>query len=363
MVGSVLMKRMVDEGDFKNITPVFFSTSQAGQPAPTFDGAIGESILQDAYDLEALAKLPVIVTAQGGDYTTAVHSQLRERGWDGIWIDAASTLRMNEDSVIVLDPINRNVIDRGLDSGIKDFIGGNCTVSCLLMGLGGLFKQGLVEWGTSMTYQAASGGGARHMREVLKGFGDLYSAVASELADPASAILDIDRKVLELQRSGELETSQFGVPLAGSLIPWIDADLGNGQSKEEWKADAESNKILGLDGDQRVILDGLCVRIATMRSHSQALTLKLTDDLSVAEIERIIDEDNEWSKVVPNNKEASVNELTPVAASGSLTIPVGRIRKLAMGPEYISAFTVGDQLLWGAAEPVRRMLKIATGTL
>lgn len=363
MVGSVLMKRMVDEGDFKNITPVFFSTSQAGQPAPTFDGAIEESILQDAYDLEALAKLPVIVTAQGGDYTTAVHSQLRERGWDGIWIDAASTLRMNEDSVIVLDPINRNVIDRGLDSGIKDFIGGNCTVSCLLMGLGGLFKQGLVEWGTSMTYQAASGGGARHMREVLKGFGDLYSAVASELADPASAILDIDRKVLELQRSGELETSQFGVPLAGSLIPWIDADLGNGQSKEEWKADAESNKILGLDGDQRVILDGLCVRIATMRSHSQALTLKLTDDLSVAEIERIIDEDNEWSKVVPNNKEASMNELTPVAASGSLTIPVGRIRKLAMGPEYISAFTVGDQLLWGAAEPVRRMLKIATGTL
>ncbi|WP_346844835.1 aspartate-semialdehyde dehydrogenase [uncultured Rothia sp.] len=363
MVGSVLMKRMVDEGDFKNITPVFFSTSQAGQPAPTFDGAIEVSILQDAYDLEALAKLSVIVTAQGGDYTTAVHSQLRERGWDGIWIDAASTLRMNEDSVIVLDPINRNVIDRGLDSGIKDFIGGNCTVSCLLMGLGGLFKQGLVEWGTSMTYQAASGGGARHMREVLKGFGDLYSAVASELADPASAILDIDRKVLELQRSGELETSQFGVPLAGSLIPWIDADLGNGQSKEERKADAESNKILGLDGDQRVILDGLCVRIATMRSHSQALTLKLTDDLSVAEIERIIDEDNEWSKVVPNSKEASMNELTPVAASGSLTIPVGRIRKLAMGPEYISAFTVGDQLLWGAAEPVRRMLKIATGTL
>lgn len=363
MVGSVLMKRMVEEGDFKDITPVFFSTSQAGQPAPTFNGQLDESILQDAHNLEALAQLPIIVTAQGGDYTKEVHPRLRERGWDGIWIDAASTLRMNDDSVIVLDPINRDVIDRGLDSGIKDFIGGNCTVSCLLMGLGGLFKQGLVEWGTSMTYQAASGGGARHMREVLQGFGDLSGVVSSELADPASAILEIDRKVLELQRSGELETTQFGVPLAGSLIPWIDADLGNGQSKEEWKADAESNKILGLEGEDRVILDGLCVRIATMRSHSQALTLKLTEDLSVSEIEKIIDEDNEWSKVVPNEKEASINDLTPVAASGSLTIPVGRIRKMAMGPQYISAFTVGDQLLWGAAEPVRRMLKIATGTL
>jgi len=363
MVGSVLMKRMVEEGDFKNITPVFFSTSQAGQPAPTFNGELDENILQDARDLETLAQLPIIVTAQGGDYTQEVHPRLRERGWDGIWIDAASTLRMNDDSVIVLDPINRDVIDRGLDSGIKDFIGGNCTVSCLLMGLGGLFKQGLVEWGTSMTYQAASGGGARHMREVLQGFGDLSGVVSSELADPASAILEIDRKVLELQRSGELETTQFGVPLAGSLIPWIDADLGNGQSKEEWKADAESNKILGLEGEDRVILDGLCVRIATMRSHSQALTLKLTEDLSVSEIEKIIDEDNEWSKVVPNEKEASMNDLTPVAASGSLTIPVGRIRKMAMGPQYISAFTVGDQLLWGAAEPVRRMLKIATGTL
>lgn len=363
MVGSVLMKRMVEEGDFKDITPIFFSTSQAGQPAPTFNDELDESILQDAHDLEDLAQLPIIVTAQGGDYTKEVHPKLRERGWDGIWIDAASTLRMNDDSVIVLDPINRDVIDRGLDSGIKDFIGGNCTVSCLLMGLGGLFKQGLVEWGTSMTYQAASGGGARHMREVLQGFGDLSGVVSSELADPASAILEIDRKVLELQRSGELETTQFGVPLAGSLIPWIDADLGNGQSKEEWKADAESNKILGLEGEDRVILDGLCVRIATMRSHSQALTLKLTEDLSVSEIEKIIDEDNEWSKVVPNEKEASMNDLTPVAASGSLTIPVGRIRKMAMGPQYISAFTVGDQLLWGAAEPVRRMLKIATGTL
>lgn len=363
MVGSVLMQRMLEEGDFEGINPVFFSTSQAGKPAPTFDGALEESTLKDAHDIDELAKLPVIVTAQGGDYTKAVHSSLRERGWDGIWIDAASTLRMNDDAVIVLDPINRDVIDRGLDSGVKDFVGGNCTVSCLLMGLGGLWKQGLVEWGTSMTYQAASGGGARHMREVLTQFGELNGTVAGELAAPASAILEIDRKILEKQRSGELDTTQFGVPLAGSLIPWIDSDLGNGQSREEWKAEAESNKILGLDGDERVALDGLCVRIATMRSHSQALTLKLTEDLTVEEIEKIIDEDNEWSKVVPNEREATMRDLTPVAASGTLDIPVGRIRKLSMGPQYISAFTVGDQLLWGAAEPVRRMLKIATGTL
>ncbi|WP_237184914.1 aspartate-semialdehyde dehydrogenase [Rothia nasimurium] len=363
MVGSVLMKRMLEEGDFEGINPVFFSTSQAGSAAPTFGGALEESTLKDAHDIDELAKLPVIVTAQGGDYTKAVHTQLRERGWSGLWIDAASTLRMNDDAVIVLDPINRDVIDRGLESGVKDFIGGNCTVSCLLMGLGGLWKQGLVEWGTSMTYQAASGGGARHMREVLKQFGDINGYVATELDDPASAILEIDRKVLELQRSGDLDTTQFGVPLAGSLIPWIDSDLGNGQSREEWKAEAESNKILGLEGDDRVVLDGLCVRIATMRSHSQALTLKLKEDLTVEEIEKIIDEDNEWSKVIPNTKDATVEGLTPVAASGTLDIPVGRIRKLNMGPQYISAFTVGDQLLWGAAEPVRRMLKIATGTL
>lgn len=363
MVGSVLMKRMLEEGDFEGINPVFFSTSQAGSAAPTFSGALEESTLKDAHDIDELAKLPVIVTTQGGDYTKAVHTQLRERGWSGLWIDAASTLRMNDDAVIVLDPINRDVIDRGLESGIKDFIGGNCTVSCLLMGLGGLWKQGLVEWGTSMTYQAASGGGARHMREVLKQFGDINGYVATELDDPASAILEIDRKVLDLQRSGDLDTTQFGVPLAGSLIPWIDSDLGNGQSREEWKAEAESNKILGLEGDDRVVLDGLCVRIATMRSHSQALTLKLKEDLTVEEIEKIIDEDNEWSKVIPNTKDATVESLTPVAASGTLDIPVGRIRKLNMGPQYISAFTVGDQLLWGAAEPVRRMLKIATGTL
>ncbi|WP_129657529.1 aspartate-semialdehyde dehydrogenase [Rothia uropygialis] len=363
MVGSVLMKRMEEEKDFQGIAPAFFSTSNAGGPAPQYRGVPEGGTLKDAYDIDELAKLPIIVTAQGGDYTKAVHSKLRERGWDGLWIDAASTLRMNDDSVIVLDPVNRDVIDRGLDRGIKDFVGGNCTVSCLLMGLGGLFREGLVEWTTAMTYQAASGGGARHMREVLKGFRDIAGSVSAELDDPASAILDIDRKALDKQRSGDLDTQQFGVPLAGSLIPWIDADLGNGQSREEWKADAETNKILGLSDDERVIMDGLCVRIAAMRSHSQALTIKLTDDLPVEEIEHIIDQDNEWSRVIPNTKEATMDALTPVAASGTLSIPVGRIRKLAMGPEYISAFTVGDQLLWGAAEPLRRMLNIATGTL
>ena len=363
MVGSVLMKRMLEENDFNDISPVFFTTSNVGGEAPTFDGTLEPSTLKDAYDLNELRQHKIIVTAQGGDYTKEVHPKLRESGWEGLWIDAASALRMNDDAIIVLDPINRDVIDRGLESGVKDFIGGNCTVSCLLMGLGGLFKQGLVEWTTSMTYQAASGGGARHMREVLGQFRDLGNEVSAELNDPAAAILEIDRKVLAKQRSGELDTAQFGVPLSGSLIPWIDSDLGNGQSREEWKSDAETNKILGLKGDNRVIMDGLCVRIAAMRSHSQALTMKLTEDLPVAEIERIIAEDNQWAQVVPNTKDATMEGLTPVAASGSLDIPVGRIRKLAMGPQYISAFTVGDQLLWGAAEPVRRMLKIAVGKL
>ncbi len=363
MVGSVLMKRMLEENDFSDISPVFFTTSNVGGEAPTFDGTLEPSTLKDAYDLNELRQHKIIVTAQGGDYTKEVHPKLRESGWEGLWIDAASALRMNDDAIIVLDPINRDVIDRGLESGVKDFIGGNCTVSCLLMGLGGLFKQGLVEWTTSMTYQAASGGGARHMREVLGQFRDLGNEVSAELNDPAAAILEIDRKVLAKQRSGELDTAQFGVPLSGSLIPWIDSDLGNGQSREEWKSDAETNKILGLEGDNRVIMDGLCVRIAAMRSHSQALTMKLTEDLPVAEIERIIAEDNQWAQVVPNTKDATMEGLTPVAASGSLNIPVGRIRKLAMGPQYISAFTVGDQLLWGAAEPVRRMLKIAVGKL
>ncbi|MDK1359793.1 aspartate-semialdehyde dehydrogenase [Arthrobacter sp. zg-Y1219] len=361
MVGSVLMQRMQDEGDFDLINPVFFSTSNAGGAAPAFADGAGK--LQDAYDVETLAKLPIIVTAQGGGYTSEVYPKLRDAGWDGLWIDAASTLRMEQESIIVLDPVNRNVIDAGLARGVKNFVGGNCTVSCMLMGLGGLFRNGLVEWGTSMTYQAASGGGARHMRELLNQFGSLNSVVADNLADPGSAILDIDRAVLAQQRNPNLDASQFGVPLAGSVIPWIDADLGNGQSKEEWKAGAETNKILGRETDGRIPFDGLCVRIGAMRSHSQALTLKLTEDLSVAEIERIIDADNEWAKVVPNTKEASMAELTPVAVSGTLDIPVGRIRKLEMGPEYISAFTIGDQLLWGAAEPLRRMLKIATGNL
>ncbi|KUG62111.1 aspartate-semialdehyde dehydrogenase [Kocuria rosea subsp. polaris] len=364
MVGSVLMQRMQEEGDFGGITPVFFSTSSAGRPAPQFAGDAGT--LQDAHDLETLCKLPVIVTAQGGDYTKEVHGRLRAAGWDGLWIDAASTLRMNDDAIIVLDPVNRDVIDRGLESGVKDFVGGNCTVSCLLMGLGGLFRNDLVEWATSMTYQAASGGGARHMREVLAQFGALHGVVADELADPAAAILDIDRKVLDAQRGDTLDTSMFGAPLSGSLIPWIDADLGNGQSREEWKSAAETNKILGRTdrfAQDWVPMDGLCVRIATMRSHSQALTIKLREDLPVDEIERIIDADNEWATVVPNTKEDSMRDLTPVATSGTLDIPVGRIRKLAMGPGYISAFTIGDQLLWGAAEPLRRMLRIATGTL
>ncbi|MFJ2315340.1 aspartate-semialdehyde dehydrogenase [Glutamicibacter sp. NPDC087661] len=360
MVGSVLMQRMLDEGDFVQIDPVFFSTSNAGGNAPAF--AEGAGPLQDAFDIETLSKLPIIVTAQGGDYTTKVHTELRKSGWDGLWIDAASSLRMNDDSVIVLDPVNRAVIDESLASGVKDYIGGNCTVSCMLMGLGGLFKNNLVEWGTAMTYQAASGGGARHMRELLTQFGDINASVGSELADPASAILEIDRKVLETQR-GNLDAAQFGVPLGGSLIPWIDADLGNGQSREEWKAGVETNKILQTPGDKQIIMDGLCVRIGAMRSHSQALTLKLKEDLPVSEIESLLSADNQWAKVVPNEKEATMDQLTPVAASGTLDIPVGRIRKLEMGPEYISAFTVGDQLLWGAAEPLRRMLAIAQGRL
>lgn len=358
MVGSVLMDRMRAEGDFATITPTFFSTSNAGGSVSAFPGA---GPLRDAYNLEALAELPIVVTAQGGDYTSRVHPALRAGGWDGLWIDAASTLRMNSDSVIVLDPINRAVIDTALESGVKDFIGGNCTVSCMLMGLGGLFRAGLVEWATSMTYQAASGGGAKHMRELLTQFGDLSAAVSEPLADPASAILDIDRSVSETQR--QLDSSQFGVPLAGSLIPWIDADLGNGQSKEEAKNDAETNKILGLSEADRVLMDGLCVRVGSMRAHSQALTIKLREDLPITEIERLIENDNEWATVIPNTKEASIQALTPAAVSGTMTIPVGRLRKLEMGGEYLSAFTVGDQLLWGAAEPLRRMVNIATGTL
>lgn len=372
MVGSVLLDRMLAEGDFAHINPVFFSTSNAGGPAPTFDGVEPEEKrLQDAFDIDTLAKLPIIVTAQGGDYTKEVYPKLRSAGWQGVWIDAASALRMEDSSIIVLDPINRDVIDAGLQAGVKEFVGGNCTVSCMLMGLGGLFKHDLVEWGTAMTYQAASGGGARHMRELLNQFGALHAGAAEDLSDPASAILEIDRRVLAAQH-GELDTSQFGVPLAGSLIPWIDADLGDGMSKEEWKGGVETNKILGR-GDSiapgvtrrgdAIPFESLCVRVGALRSHSQALTLKLREDLPVSEIEQIIAEGTEWSRVVPNEKQATMDQLTPVAATGELTIPVGRVRKLEMGPEYISAFTIGDQLLWGAAEPLRRMLQIAVGRL
>ncbi|WP_026529372.1 aspartate-semialdehyde dehydrogenase [Haematomicrobium sanguinis] len=363
MVGSVLQSRMIEEGDYSHIQPVFFSTSNAGGASPSVPGQGDAGPLQDAYDLSALAKLPIIVTTQGGDYTSEVLGELRARGWDGLWIDAASTKRMDDDTVIVLDPVNRAVIDQALASGVKTFAGGNCTVSCMLMGLDGLFSAGVVEWATSMTYQAASGGGARHMRELLTQFGDLHGSVSDLLADPAAAILDIDRGVLEAQRGERLVADAFGVPLAGSLIPWIDKDLGNGQSKEEWKADAETNKILGLSGTDRVTMDGLCVRIGAMRSHSQALTLKLTRDIPLDEIEGMIDEANQWAQVVPNTQVDTVEKLTPTAVTGSLDIPVGRMRKLGMGPEYLSAFTVGDQLLWGAAEPLRRMVLVATGNL
>lgn len=358
MVGSVLMQRMREENDFAGLNPVFFSTSNAGGRAPDWAG--GDKLL-DAHDLGSLKKLPIIVTTQGGDYTTAVHDKLRAAGWDGYWIDAASTLRMKSDAVIILDPVNRSVIDSALHKGTKDFVGGNCTVSCMLMGLAGLFHAGLVQWMTSMTYQAASGGGAQHMRELLTQFGLLNRSVAQELADPASAILEIDKKILDLQRGGQLPVDNFGVPLAGNLIPWIDKDLGNGVSREEWKAGAETNKILGRgEGfDQPAIpIDGLCVRIGAMRCHSQALTIKLSRDVPLDEISDLIANGTAWAKVIPNSREATMSELSPVAVTGTLDIPVGRLRKLSMGPTYLSAFTVGDQLLWGAAEPLRRMLNI-----
>lgn len=364
MVGSVLMQRMRDEGDFNLINPVFFSTSNAGGSAP--DWAQGAGPLQNAYDIEALKKLPIILTAQGGDYTTEVFPKLRAAGWDGIWIDAASSLRMKDDAIIVLDPVNRGVIDAALAKGVKNFIGGNCTVSCMLMGLAGLFQQDLIEWMTSMTYQAASGGGAKHMRELITQFGLLNASVKPLLDDPASAILEIDRQLLAAQKDDALPHENFGVPLAGNLIPWIDKDLENGQSREEWKAEAETNKILGRGegfGSDPVRIDGLCVRIGAMRCHSQALTIKLKRDVPLDEITDILKQGTQWAKVVPNTKEASMEWLTPVATTGTLDIPVGRLRKMSMGPEYLSAFTVGDQLLWGAAEPLRRMLRIAIGEL
>ena len=354
MVGSVLMDRMRAENDFDAIDPVFFTTSQAGQAAPNVGK--GESVLLDAFDLDALAKMDVILTCQGGDYTGAVHGKLRDAGWNGYWIDAASSLRMVDDAVIILDPINSPVIDAALADGKKDFIGGNCTVSLMLMAIGGLFKAGLVEWVSSMTYQAASGAGAKNMRELLCQMGSLNNCVGDELATPSSAILDIDRKVTEHIGGNDIPTEEFGVPLAGSLIPWIDRLVEDGQTREEWKGYAETNKIL--QNDPLTPIDGICVRIGAMRSHSQALTIKLTKDVSIEEITEILRNDNEWVDVVDNNKEDTLARLTPAAISGTLTVPVGRLRKMKMGPEYLSAFTVGDQLLWGAAEPLRRMLRI-----
>jgi aspartate-semialdehyde dehydrogenase len=360
MVGSVLIERMQAEGDFGLIEPVFFSTSNAGGKAPAL--AKNESTLQDAYDIEALRKCEIVITAQGGDYTSAVFPKLRAAGWNGHWIDAASTLRMESDAVIVLDPVNLPVIQGALAKGGRNWIGGNCTVSCMLMGVGALYKAGLVEWMTSMTYQAASGGGAQHMRELLTQFGTLNAEVRSLLDDPKSAILEIDRRVLQKQQTlSASEIANFGAPLGGSLIPWIDKDLGDGMSKEEWKGGAETNKILGQGegfGTAATPVDGFCVRIGAMRCHSQALTFKLKKDVPLADIEAMIASDNAWAKVVPNTREATLKDLTPVAVTGTMTIPVGRIRKLAMGPEYVGAFTIGDQLLWGAAEPLRRMLRI-----
>jgi aspartate-semialdehyde dehydrogenase len=360
MVGSVLMDRMQAEGDFRLIEPMFFSTSNAGGKAPA--QAKNETTLKDAFDIESLKKCDIVITAQGGDYTTEVFPKLRAAGWTGHWIDAASTLRMKDDAVIILDPVNMPVIKNALAKGGKNWIGGNCTVSCMLMGVGALYKAGLVEWMSTMTYQAASGGGAQHMRELLTQFGTLNTEVRQLLDDPKSAILEIDRKVLARQQSlAGSEVEHFGVPLAGSLIPWIDKDLGDGVSREEWKGGAETNKILGRGagfGTADVPVDGFCVRVGAMRCHSQAMTFKLKKDVAVADIEAMIAADNEWVKVVPNTREATVKDLTPVAVTGTLSIPVGRIRKMAMGPEYVGAFTVGDQLLWGAAEPLRRMLRI-----
>ena len=355
MVGSVLMQRMLEERDFDLIEPVFFTTSNVGGQGP----AIGKDVapLKDAYSIDELKSLDVILTCQGGDYTNEVFPRLREAGWSGYWIDAASSLRMADDSVIVLDPVNRKVIDQSLDAGTKNYIGGNCTVSLMLMALGGLYEAGLVEWMSAMTYQAASGAGAQNMRELIKQMGAIHGAVADDLANPASAILDIDRKVAETMRGEGFPVDNFGVPLAGSLIPYIDKELPNGQSREEWKGQAETNKILGRIKSP-IPVDGLCVRIGAMRCHSQALTIKLNKDVPLADIEGLISQHNPWVKLVPNTREASIRDLGPTAVTGTLNVPIGRLRKLNMGSQYLGAFTVGDQLLWGAAEPLRRMLRI-----
>lgn len=355
MVGSVLMQRMIEENDFALIEPQFFTTSQVGGQAPN----VGKdcALLKDATNIADLKKMDAIISCQGGDYTSEVFPQLRAAGWLGHWIDAASTLRMEKDAVIILDPVNMHVIKQAYVTGTKNWVGGNCTVSLMLMALNGLFKANLVQWATSMTYQAASGAGAQNMRELLKQMGEAHFAASDLLADPSSAILDIDRTVAGTLRDDAFPTSSFGVPLAGSLIPWIDKDLGNGQSKEEWKGGTETNKILGREANP-IIIDGLCVRIGAMRCHSQALTIKLTQNVPLNEINQMLAEANPWAKVIPNEREASIRELTPAAVTGTLRTPVGRLRKLSMGDEYLSAFTVGDQLLWGAAEPLRRMLRI-----
>ncbi|MGE5794647.1 MAG: aspartate-semialdehyde dehydrogenase [Bacteroidota bacterium] len=355
MVGSVLLARMREERDFELIDPVFFTTSNAGGKGP--DVGRGTAPLKDARSVDELKALDVVVTCQGGDYTNEIHPRLRAAGWTGYWIDAASALRMKQDAVIILDPVNLEVIRDGLARGLKDYIGGNCTVSLMIMGLHGLFKHGVVEWMTAMTYQAASGAGAQNMRELLAQMGAAHGAAASLLADPAAAILEIDRRVADALRSDALPKAHFGTPLAGSLIAWIDKDLGNGQSREEWKAQAEGNKILGR-AQSPIPIDGICVRIGAMRCHSQALTIKLNRDVPLPDIEGMLAEANPWVRVVPNEREASIRELSPAALTGSLQVPVGRLRKLAMGPQYLAAFTVGDQLLWGAAEPLRRMLRI-----
>ncbi|WEY42006.1 MULTISPECIES: aspartate-semialdehyde dehydrogenase [Paraburkholderia] len=359
MVGSVLMQRMQEERDFDLIEPVFFSTSNAGGDAPSF--AKNETKLKDASSIDDLKKCDIIITCQGGDYTNDVFPKLRAAGWNGYWIDAASSLRMKDDAVIILDPVNLDVIKDALVKGQKNFIGGNCTVSLMLMALGGLFRENLVDWMTAMTYQAASGAGAQNMRELLQQMGTLYGAAKEDLANPSSAILDIDRRVLAAMNSDRMPVDHFGVPLAGSLIPWIDKDLGNGMSREEWKGGAETNKILGkpaMGQPGSIPVDGLCVRIGAMRCHSQALTIKLRKDVPLDEVNSILASGNDWVKVVPNEREASMRDLSPAVVTGTLTVPVGRLRKLAMGGEYLSAFTVGDQLLWGAAEPLRRMLRI-----
>ncbi len=356
MVGSVLMQRMSEENDFRDISePVFFTTSQVGHAGPN----IGREIppLQDANDIQVLKTMDIIVTCQGGDYTQRIYADLRSSGWQGYWIDAASTLRMKDHAVIILDPVNRHVIDEAVDTGIKDYIGGNCTVSLMMMAIGGLLQNDQIEWISAMTYQAASGAGARNMRELISQMGSIENSVHDLLHDPASAILDIDKKVADHIRSVSYPSDQFGVPLAGSLIPWIDIQMENGQSKEEWKAEVEANKILGRT-ENAIPIDGLCVRIGAMRSHSQALTIKLKQDLPMDEIEEILATANDWVRVVPNEREVSMQELSPAVTTGTLSVPIGRLRKMAMGNDYLTAFTVGDQLLWGAAEPLRRMLDI-----